>query len=274
MNPTTEDILDAGSLKLADEQPRPHLGVSQVGHHCERAIWLGFRWVCKDTIQPTIARTFRLGDYIEEIVVHALIAGGMNITDRQKPVEFPETRYHMRGHIDGIITGVPELPKVPHLLEVKSMKHARFLKLKRQVLEKSNPTYYYQCQAYMHGLDLPWTLLVVMDKDTSEIHTIRFNYDSTAYDAVRYVANYIIDLDEPQIRLSEDPDHFECKWCGKYHWCQKNRGSVPDKNCRTCVSSQPQEDGTWWCVRDNDHVTLTVEAQRKGCGDYRPIPMD
>ena len=30
--------------KTADRQGRPHLGASEIGHECDRYLWLSFRW--------------------------------------------------------------------------------------------------------------------------------------------------------------------------------------------------------------------------------------
>ena len=40
----TDPIVEAVDSSMVQELPRTHLGISQVGHPCERYLWLSFRW--------------------------------------------------------------------------------------------------------------------------------------------------------------------------------------------------------------------------------------
>ena len=41
--------------------PRQHLGCSVIGHHCERWLWLSFRWAVIEKHSGRLLRLFRRG---------------------------------------------------------------------------------------------------------------------------------------------------------------------------------------------------------------------
>lgn len=43
------------------EPPRPHMGLSQVGHHCDRYLWLNFRWAHVEKFSGRVLRLFQRG---------------------------------------------------------------------------------------------------------------------------------------------------------------------------------------------------------------------
>ena len=43
------------------EPPRPHMGCSQLGHPCDRWLWLSFRWAVQSQFPGRILRLFRGG---------------------------------------------------------------------------------------------------------------------------------------------------------------------------------------------------------------------
>ena len=40
-------------------KPRPHMGVSLLGHHCDRWLWINFRWAVVEDFDGRILRLFR-----------------------------------------------------------------------------------------------------------------------------------------------------------------------------------------------------------------------
>ena len=57
-NLTTLDKINSGLIK---QELRPYLGMSQIGHHCERYLWLSFRWCFDSYFEPRMLRLFARG---------------------------------------------------------------------------------------------------------------------------------------------------------------------------------------------------------------------
>src|SRR5699024_1366979 len=109
--------------KEAAQPPRYHFGASQLGHHCERYLWLNFRWAVKQSFEGRMLRLFRRGQNEEEIMAADLRATGIEIVTHdsegnQMRVDFGS---HVSGSMDGVIwSGVPEAPEKPHICEMKT----------------------------------------------------------------------------------------------------------------------------------------------------------
>ena len=84
--------------------PRQHLGCSVIGHHCERWLWLSFRWAVIEQHSGRLLRLFRRGQNEEATVIDDLLAAGCAISyggqNNQRRVEFGN---HIGGSLDGII---------------------------------------------------------------------------------------------------------------------------------------------------------------------------
>jgi len=63
----------------ASEPPRSHMGCSTLGHHCDRWLWLSFRWAVVPVFPGRILRLFRRGHREEKTVVSDLRAIGMDV---------------------------------------------------------------------------------------------------------------------------------------------------------------------------------------------------
>ena len=157
-----------------EELPRPYLGMSMLGHHCPRFMWLYFRWCFKETYTARSYRIFEKG-HREEVYIEDILKGvGIKIWGQQ--TEFIGETGHIRGHIDGICSGVLEAPKTDHLAEYKTMKDVYFRDLKKMGIKISKPTYYAQAQCYMHYAKLKRCLFVVVNKNTDELYIERIKY--------------------------------------------------------------------------------------------------
>ena len=66
----------------------------------------------------------------------------------------------------------------PHLLECKSAKDSRFKEFVKKGIKEVEPKYWAQIQTYMHYMELERCLYVIYNKDTSELHIERFEYNA------------------------------------------------------------------------------------------------
>lgn len=263
-NNSISALIDSHHESLA-EPPRPHMGCSQLGHQCDRWLWLSFRWAAQPEFPGRILRLFRRGQNEEATVVSDLRAIGIDVrgtTGAQTRVDFG---CHVSGSLDGIIeSGVPEAPKKRHILEIKTHGKKSFDALVKDGVKKSKPMHYIQMQVYMHGTKIDRALYVAICKDDDRIHTERVRYDKD--DAELYIKR------GQRIALSDrmpDPlqgggaSWYECKFCDAYALCWET-GLTKHVNCRTCANSTAKPDSTWRCER-HEADGIPVEFQRAGC---------
>ena len=128
------------------EPPRGHMGASLLGHPCERYLWLNFRWVMPEKFIGRILRLFRRGQNEEATIISDLRAIGIDVRGAQTRVNFDA---FVSGSADGVaLSGVPEAPTKPHVLEIKTHSLKSFNDVSKKGVEKSKFMHYIQMQVY------------------------------------------------------------------------------------------------------------------------------
>lgn len=261
-----------------NDMPRGHLGASMIGDPCMRKLWYSFRWTVTPAFEASTLSRFDDGHrseaimadrlrLVREIELHTEDAEG-------KQFGFKDCGGHFAGSADGMIRGLLQAPKTPHIWEhkcVNEKKWAQLNKLKlehgeKQALLHWDAIYYAQAQVYMHYFGMTRHYLTVATPGTRDVTSCRTNYDASA--AMSYVAKaeQIIASDVPPTRLTERKDDFRCKWCTFKEQC--HYGAIVAENCRTCKYSLPV-DGGWHCTQQN--LPIGKETQYLGCGEFQPI---
>jgi hypothetical protein len=259
-------LIDAHHESLTDE-PRSHMGCSQLGHPCDRWLWLSFRWAVTSHFLGRVLRLFRRGHAEEANIVADLRAIGMDVRKtgaQQTRIDFGA---HVGGSIDAIIeAGVPESPNKRHVAEFKTHSLKSFNDLEKQGVEKSKPEHFVQMQLYMHGTEIDRALYVAVCKDDDRIYTERVKYDQAV--AEKYIARgrRIALSDRMPEPLSIDPSWYQCKWCDAHEFCHQTK-LTKNVNCRTCAHSTAKEDSTWTCER-HEADGIPVEFQRDACDSH------
>lgn len=194
-------------------KPRTHLGLSQCGHECPRYLWLKHHGHKEPAPDGRVLRLFELGNVVEDLVVSDLEKSGYTVTDQQEPVEFNWNETILPGHTDGRISGLEESSKV-HLLEIKSCNDKRFKLLKKEGYCKWSEMYKFQIMAYMLGLDLDRCLVVVYNKNTSELYTERVKLvKQWIIDKLEHVFD-VITQDTPPNGICHSATFWKSRFCG------------------------------------------------------------
>ena len=265
-NQTIAAMIDAAHEQRA-ESPRPHLGCSQLGHPCDRWLWLSFRWAVQPIFSGRILRLFRRGQMEEATIISDLRAIGIDIRHTggaQSRVDFGS---HVSGSIDGIIeSGVPEAPKKRHILEIKTHSRKSFDQLERLGVEAAKPEHWMQMQLYMHGTEIDRALYVAVCKDDDRIYTERVRYapEAAAWAVERGQRIALSDRMPPPV--STDPSWHQCKFCAAHEFCHSTL-LTQHVNCRTCAHSTAKPDSTWRCER-HDADAIPSDFQRQGCDSH------
>lgn len=256
-------LIDAHHESIPDE-PRSHMGCSQLGHSCDRYLWLNFRWAVREKFKGRILRLFRRGHNEEATVVADLKAIGCDVQrtgDNQLWVTFGK---HVAGSVDGIIeSGLPEAPKTRHVLEIKTHSKKSFDKLEAEGVEKSKPMHYAQMQLYMAGTGCERALYISVCKDDDRLYAERIHFDKSIAEWLINRGQKIALAERMPDPITRDSTWYECKYCPAWDICFGSK-CTKEVNCRTCAHSTPTESSTWTCARW-DNAEIPVEAQREGC---------
>lgn len=259
--------------QASDRQGRPHLGASEIGHECDRYLWLSFRWAKPADFDGRMLRLFETGNHQEPRLIADLRAIGVEVWDKDQDGQ--QWRYkaaggHFAGSLDGVGLGLPEAPKTPHLLEFKTANAKSFAAMVKNGVKKSKPQHYVQMQVYMGWAGLTRAMYLMVNKDTDDIYTERVEFDQDEFDRSIQRAERIITAPEPAVTLADDATNFTCKFCRFKDQCYGTE--APAVSCRTCAHSTPEidGDGRWSCAQAKPD--MDVAAQRAGCGEHRHIP--
>lgn len=285
--PTLIDLIDNAVADAIGTPPRPHLGASQIGKECERALWYSFRWaINSNQFSGRMLRLFSRGHEEEDRFIRWMAMAGINVTNTDangKQFNFAEPTCggHFSGSIDGTAIGVPEAPKTWHLVEFKTHSDKSFKELCKSGVLKAKPEHFSQMQIYMKWSGLDRALYVAVNKNDDSLYCERVAFDASIADTLIVRAQRVITAQEPPARCSEDPSWYKCKFCEFHSIChgriEVTTGALgpvalPDAHCRTCLHSTPELDGEsrWSCARWS--CDIPVEGQREGCGEHRYIP--
>lgn len=233
MDYTLQDLIDKHH-ESQRELPRPHMGASQLGHPCDRWLWLSFRWAVVEQFPGRILRLFRRGQNEEAQIVRDLRAIGVDVQKtgpQQSRVDFGS---HVSGSIDGIAeSGVPHGDGKRHVLEFKTHSKKSFDDLEDNGVKKSKPMHYAQMQAYMLGTQIDHALYVAVCKDDDRIWAERIDFDKDLANKLIERGKRIALSDRMPEPLSADPSWYQCKYCQAYGIvCHREQGVNHDRATR------------------------------------------
>jgi hypothetical protein len=253
------------NTRIEKEKRSQRLGMASLGEECARKMWLNFRWARMTSINRRIDRLFSFGNSVEERAIHDLEEIGITITDRQKPLE--GWGGHIFGFIDGIAINVPEAPKTPHLLEVKSHNERNYNALVKNGVKSSHIKHYVQCMMYMGKLKITRALYVAVNKNNSEAHVERIHFDENEYREYMARGMDVVSHENSPPNIFNDSKKQVCKFCDFVPVCYENEPYL--KSCRTCVRVSLEDGGKWSC--DLHNKQLTYQEQIDACDQYRSV---
>lgn len=249
---------------IKQDAPRPHLGCSMLGHHCDRFLWFSYRWAVIEKFNGRMLRLFRRGQNEENTVVADLRMIGCDVRStgaNQSRVDFDK---HVSGSIDGIIEkGLPTSSK-RHVLEIKTHSEKSFNDLKKLGVQEAKPMHFVQMQTYMKGTKIDRALYFAVNKNTDEIYTERVRFDEdVANKAIERGHRITMSERMPEPMVGASDTWHQCKYCAGHDMCFDSK-LTKEVNCRTCAFSTPKEDSTWRCERHQSDG-IPYEFQLQGC---------
>lgn len=276
----TLDAIDAAIVGAQDQMPRPYLGMSGVGHPCDRKNWYDFRWSDRPAFDAATLKRFEDGHRGEAVQAERLrLVAGVELhtlTPGGEQYGFALCGGHFKGHMDGAIHGLLQAPKTWHVWEHKQVGETKLKKLaslKAEVGEKAalkewEEVYHGQAQLYMRCSGMDRHYLTCSTPGGRDTISVRTDADHAFADRLIARAQRIIDAAEPPPRISERADWYQCKLCDHHAVCHGS--AVPLPTCRSCAHVTPVADGEWHCARHAKR--LDVAEQKAACQAHRYIP--
>ena len=255
------------------DERRGYIGASGIGTACERRLWNQFHWIDNERMSSKSIKAIEDGHHSEGVMINRLrMVNGVELqTEDSDGRQFSFKDGHLGGSLDGIILGTAHEPDDPHIWEHKCINEKKFNALVKLVVN-DEPTalfnwdeqYYAQAQVYMLYFKFKWHYLTAcMPGSRDEISCITaFNAEAAEFYKERAIR--VINSARPPPRISENAAWFQCKMCPFTDNCHGNK--LPLTNCRTCVHSTSNMDGTWTC--ELFATKITDDVQRSGCGKH------
>lgn len=255
---TTEDI-------------REYLGVSELGHPCDRYLWYRFRWFLKPAkIKGSLRRLFNRGHQEEKVVIKELKKVGVKVLSTQDRAV--ACHGHVQGHLDLVLTNIADAPKTKHLGEIKTSREKYFKELvKSDSAQKGFPSHYSQMQGYMHLFKLKRALYINTHKDSDNRYYERIKYNKQfCVNMFQRAEEIVISTIEPE-PISTNPNFYRCgeKWCEFREICHNGYLGELNKTCRSCRNVEVHDKGRWFCGKKKKY--LKKKAQIKGCKKWKYI---
>lgn len=252
---------------------RRHLGASIIGRPCSRQLWYIFRWAWRVVHKGRILRLFERGHREEDALARYLRKSGIHVlqedpdTGQQFRVE--DHMGHFGGSLDSKLFDTPEYPMQWILGEYKTHNDKSFKAVKTRGVKDAKYEHFVQMQIYMQYEKLPAALYIAVNKNDDDLYMPIVEFDAEV--AEKYIdrAHRIIFSEVPPPRLENaSPGWYICRFCDYLDVCHHKRPKL--KNCRTCVHSEPIENGQWECQKFQ--YILSEAEQRRGCLEHMEIP--
>lgn len=232
--PTPQPTMEAVRLKIQERAQaapsRDYLGASSMGNECNRALYYLVNKYPKSGKPAHVTCAAEDGYRCEDIMAERLrLVEGIELWTHDENGDqygFSDNGGKFQGHIDGVIRGILEAPKTPHIWEHKSKEEKYFNKLvklveenEKRALEKWDWDYYVQAQIYMRKIDLTRHFLTVTTPGSRKMTSCRTDLNPAMADMFIARAGRIIEMKEVPPRQFKDKNFYKCKMCDFSEGC-------------------------------------------------------
>jgi hypothetical protein len=254
-----EAIDDGFRRKPREEKVRRYIGASVIGNQCDAYLAYSLRGFPEDPVSPKLARIFRLGHLIEEVVIEDMKRAGIAVMDRDKMTGLQFNLRAFGGHVSTNLDGLEEMPSGElRLVEIKSMNNRLWKECNTKGVKVSHPKYYDQMQMMMGMGGFGSALFVAYNKDTSEYlaQVIPYKEDDWLFLQSRIERA----LKGKVSRLGKDGTDWRCNGCFRHSVCWG--GVEAERACVSCHFAAPLPSGGWHCTKHDKEA-------RNVCADFK-----
>lgn len=205
------------------QRPRDYLGASRIGEPCARRLVYEVAHTLPDPgkdIEGRVLRIFAAGHVFEDLAIRWLRQAGFDLrtqTQAGGQFGFETAGGRIRGHVDGVIVGGPEIGFTwPVLWEHKALKASSWSDTVKKGVQVSKPVYFGQIQIYMAYMGLGTALFTALNKDTCELYHEHVPFDAAVAQALSDKAVDVLraaDAGDLLPRIAAHADFFLCRFC-------------------------------------------------------------
>ncbi len=223
-----DPTLDAVNAAIeAEQEPyaSKNIGFGEIGHECSRYLWYKINSSEGETFTADTLRIFRNGHNDEAAMASDLrkVKGITLYTHdperENKQYKFDFLGGRFTGRLDGVIVGLLQAPKTPHVWEHKSTNEKKFKELQKvQTLAKWDEKYNAQAHLGMYAADLDRHYLTVSSPGLRNVTSVRTELNKEYAKGLISKAERIINAKTPPEKIG-GADWYVCKNCRFYNTC-------------------------------------------------------
>ena len=203
-------LIDKAVEETHVDDKREYIGSSSIGNPCARAIWYAYKGHEKKPLTAKQIRTFEMGKILEEMLKEQVRLLGFPLNDgAQFTACYDDDVKIFQGNVDGIL----EINGRFVILEIKTANDANFQTFVKKGLKEWSPTYYSQVQAYMGMKGVDSAYILVLNKNTAQLHDEHVKFDDIFYHELKAKAKIISESEEPPERINKNPMFYICSMC-------------------------------------------------------------
>lgn len=226
-----EQILqEIDTMWAMDEQKeRDYIGASEIGHQCERYLWLKFhRYTWPEQFDPRMLRLFDRGSR-EELFLQCNLKGiGFEVLD-----DCHAQRGFKHGFFAGHWDGRMRRNGKVYTVEYKTHSDKSFKLLTMDGVKESKPQHYAQMMVYAKEQGADGAIYVAVNKNDDELHIEVLPRDDTHAEEMAARAHRIGAEFQPPKKIAKSITDYRCKFCNAKPVCHGTKAMRID--CRNCV---------------------------------------
>ena len=224
----SDPTLDAVNAAIEAEQSpyaSKNIGFGLIGHECSRHIWYKVNINEPETFEHGTLRIFRNG-HVDEAAMAEDLRKVQGITlythdpereNKQYKYDFLDGR--LTGRLDGVIVGLIQAPKTPHVWEHKSVNEKKFKELQKVgSIALWDEVYNAQAHLGMFAAELDRHYLTVSTPGLRSVASVRTELNVGYAEGLVSKAKRIIEAKEPPERIG-DKTWYKCKYCRFFERC-------------------------------------------------------
>jgi hypothetical protein len=196
---------------VSRETFRNYIGASSIGSDCLRQLYYEFNNFDGEQIPAKLQRIFDVGSTLEGLIISWLQECGLQIEIPGKGNNFlgfkDKSLKYFQGHCDALIL------EPRSILELKTARDSSFKIFVSKGCKAWSPRYYAQVQSYMGMSEIERASILVLNKDTSEVHDELIEFNEYYYEELKIRAQAIFKAETPPPRVNNSPFWFQCKMC-------------------------------------------------------------
>lgn len=227
-----DPTLDAINAALEAEQ-KPYvsknIGFGEIGHECSRHLWYKINTDEPEVFNASTLRIFnsghsaeaRMADELRKVKGITLYTHDPERENKQYKFDFLGGR--LTGRLDGVIVGLLQAPKTPHVWEMKEVNEKKFKELQKiGTIKGWDEKYNAQAHLGMFGADLDRHYLTVSTPGIRAVTSVRTELNKNYAEGLIQKAERIINAKTPPEKIG-GPDFYMCKFCRFYDKCHGDK---------------------------------------------------